>query len=51
MTVERAFGCHLKENETHITFVSRIVSACCVLHNFCEIQIIYHATYDMIYIT
>ncbi|XDV48421.1 hypothetical protein PO909_017832 [Leuciscus waleckii] len=41
----RAFGCLkgrwcclLKENETHIIFVSRIVSACCVLHHFCEIQ-------------
>lgn len=45
MKVERAFRCLkgrwrclLKENEAHITFVSRIVSACCMLHNFCEVQ-------------
>uniref|UniRef100_A0A8C1W3I8 DDE Tnp4 domain-containing protein n=1 Tax=Cyprinus carpio TaxID=7962 RepID=A0A8C1W3I8_CYPCA len=41
----RAFGCLkgcwcclLKESDTHITFVSHIVSACCVLNNFCEVQ-------------
>lgn len=43
MVVERAFGhlegrwrCLLKRCDNHIAFLSTIVSACYVLHNFCE---------------
>lgn len=45
MTVERAFGrlkgrwrCLLKRCDAHISHVPNIISACCVLHNFCEIH-------------
>ena len=45
MTVERVFGrlkghwhCLIKECGAHITFVSRIVSACCVLHNYSQVH-------------
>lgn len=45
MTVRKSFGClkglwrsHHKQNDAHIILVSRITSACCVLHNFCEVH-------------
>lgn len=31
-------GIAFLKKEAYITFVSRIVSACCMLHNFCEVQ-------------
>lgn len=44
-TVERAFGhlkgpwrCLLKQNESHISLISQVILACCVLHNFCEVH-------------
>ncbi|XP_028678812.1 uncharacterized protein LOC114667607 [Erpetoichthys calabaricus] len=45
MTVERAFGrlkgrwrCLRKRYDCHINNINNIIAACCILHNFCEIN-------------